>query len=91
MRGSRVVATLFLALAAMACQADELPIRKAASSGIFHDPSSPNYSEIKPFVARTIMAECYDSRSGRFTEIVHFTACRDMKDCVADGGRDPSN
>lgn len=46
----RVIVALLLALTAIACQAGEQPIRKAVSSGICHDPSSPNYNQIKAYV-----------------------------------------
>ena len=125
---------MILSLAVIACQAEEPPIRKVVSSGICHDPSSPNYQQVKVYVPYATMATCvasggiprqgssessatsvkgtgkalydsddpsivkksrgnicYDSHSGRFTEIVHFTAYKNMEDCVADGGRDPSN
>ena len=134
MRGPCLIATLLLAMATISCQAEEPPIRKAASSGICHEPSSPNYNQIKVYVPYATMAACvasggqprkgsietaatpakhagkalydsddptivkksrgnicYDSTSGRFTEMVHFTAYRDMEDCVADGGRDPAH
>lgn len=134
MRGPCLIATLLLAMATMPCQAEEPPIRKTVSSGICHDPSSPNYKQIKVYVSYATMAACvasggrprkgsietataaakragralydsddpaivkksrsnicYDSSSGRFTEIIHYTAYRDMEDCVADGGRDTAH
>jgi len=128
-----MIATLLLVVATIPCQAEEPPIRKAVSSGICHDPSSPNYNQIKAYVSYATMAACvasggrprkgsveatapakragralydsddativkksranicYDASSGRFTEIIHFTAYRDMEDCVADGGRDAAH
>jgi hypothetical protein len=134
MRGPRFIATLLLALAAIACQANEPSVRKAIDSGICHDPSSPNYKQIKIYMPYATMAACvasggkprkgsaepaapparkpglvlydsddptivkksrndicYDSSNGRFEEIIHYTAYRDMEDCVADGGRDAAH
>lgn len=136
----RVIMALLLALTAIACQAGEQPIRKAVSSGICHDPSSPNYNQIKAYVPYATLADCvasggrprkgavapssstapaaappkhrggplydsddpaivkksrgdicYDSSDGRFEEIIHYTAYANMKDCLADGGRMPSD
>jgi len=61
MPGPRVIAALLLALAAIACQADEQPIRKAIRSGICHDLSSPNYNQIKAYVPYATLADCVAS------------------------------
>ena len=57
----RVIVALLLALTAIACQAGEQPIRKAVSSGICHDPSSPNYNQIKAYVPYATLADCVAS------------------------------
>lgn len=142
MPAPRVFAALLLALAAVACQADELPIRKAVSSGICHDPSSPNFDQIAAYVPYATLADCvasggqprkgavvpppttstsaasppprvrskalydsddptiikksrgnicYDSSDGRFAGIHHYIAYSNIKDCLAESGRLPSD
>ena len=34
---------------------------------------------------------CYDSGDGRFVGIVYYTAYANLKDCLAEGGRLPSD
>ncbi|MDH4259259.1 MAG: hypothetical protein OEW16_03035 [Gammaproteobacteria bacterium] len=134
MRGPYLAAVLLLALATIPCQSEELPVRKALSSGTCHEASSPNYRHIEAYVAYATLAECldsggklrkgsvvsppsppkqngkdlydsddpniikksrnnicYDSSDGRFTGINHYTAYANMSDCLAEGGRLPSD
>ncbi len=134
MRGPHLAAALLLALATISCQSEEMPVRKALNSGICHEASSPNYKQIRAYVAYATLAECldsggkprkgsvvsppspskhdgkalydsddpniikksrvsicYDSSDGRFTGINHYTAYANMSDCLAEGGRLPSD
>lgn len=88
MTASRVIAASFSLMVAMACQAgeqaqDQAPAKHAGKA--LYDSDDPS------IVKKTRNNNCYDSSNGRFTEIVHYTAYRNMKDCLADGGKYPAH
>lgn len=84
MPGPRVIPAMLLALAAIACQAEEqreLPVKRDDKA--LYDSDDPT------IIKKSRGNICYDSSDGRFESIVHYTAYANLKDCLSSGGRLP--
>lgn len=82
----RVIVALFMALTAIACQADgQSQAPTEHGSNVLYDSDDP------AIVKKSRGNICYDSSDGRFEGIVHYTAYANINDCLADGGRLPSD
>ncbi|MBM2853290.1 MAG: hypothetical protein HW417_218 [Steroidobacteraceae bacterium] len=82
----RVIVALLLALVAIACQADgqsQAPARHGSKA--LYDSDDP------AIVKKSRGGICYESSDGRFAGIYHYTAYANMDDCLAEGGRLPSD
>ena len=82
----RVIVAFLLALAAIACQADG---KSQAPAG--HGTKAIYDSDDPAIIKKSRGDICYDSGDGRFEGIVHYTAYANLKDCLAEGGRLPSD